>query len=111
MYDTTFHSAIVLTHAVYLVFGATGGIGSALSRRLAGSSVSLVLSGEADGKLDKLKQEVGGKVDVIAADARDPKAVCTHLGRSMAHVLLLDVSTDILTCCRHVALFFGFIGC
>eukprot|EP00775_Hariotina_reticulata_P011427 gene11427-11573_t len=64
---------------VYLVFGATGGIGSALVRRLAGSqtAAALVLSAEHEAKLNDLRSQLSaqGAIDVMTADALDPDAV------------------------------------
>lgn len=72
---------------VYIVFGATGGIGSALSHHLAalaanqsGLSVGpagLVLSAQHDAQLKELQQKLGGgvAVDVVAADATKPEEV------------------------------------
>jgi uncharacterized protein YbjT (DUF2867 family) len=72
---------------VTLVFGAAGGIGSALARRLHALSqqqggggatqhapAAIVLSDEREGALQQLAQQLPG-VDVVAADARDPAAV------------------------------------
>ncbi|KAF6251710.1 hypothetical protein COO60DRAFT_1557972 [Scenedesmus sp. NREL 46B-D3] len=73
---------------VYLVFGATGGIGSALAHRLTSKAQSggaspsaLVLSGQHDDKLQQLQGTLKGqgegacKVEVEAADATDPEQV------------------------------------
>jgi FlaA1/EpsC-like NDP-sugar epimerase len=64
---------------VTLVFGATGGIGAALSRGLAGASgaqspAAVVLSGDGADKLKALQQELSG-VETIPADACDPASV------------------------------------
>eukprot|EP00879_Flechtneria_rotunda_P006481 GHRR01006810.1.p1 GENE.GHRR01006810.1~~GHRR01006810.1.p1 ORF type:complete len:354 (+),score=136.51 GHRR01006810.1:213-1274(+) len=74
---------------VYLVFGATGGIGAALSHRLAalgGAKTSLpglvppsalILSAEHDDKLKDLQGQLKGSfpIDVFSADATNPDAV------------------------------------
>lgn len=71
-----------------LVFGATGGIGSALARRLhalqssGGSSQApsaIVLSAEHEDELKGLQQQLNG-VDVMPADATDPAAVSAGTG-------------------------------
>jgi len=56
-----------------LLTGATGGIGAAVARRLAGDGARLVLSGRRADVLDGLAQEIGA--DVITADLSDPAAV------------------------------------
>jgi NAD(P)-dependent dehydrogenase (short-subunit alcohol dehydrogenase family) len=51
----------------YLIVGATGGIGSELSRRLAESGARLVLAARGRERLEALAREVGGQA--IVADA------------------------------------------
>jgi len=61
------------THPVVLVVGASGGIGSALCRRLAARGTRLVVAGRDPTKLGALAAEVNG--DVVLLDARDFDAV------------------------------------
>jgi NAD(P)-dependent dehydrogenase (short-subunit alcohol dehydrogenase family) len=71
-----------LTAAVVVVFGATGGIGSALARRLHGLGSSgsgqapsaIVISADGGDKLKSLQQQLQG-VDAIPADALEPASV------------------------------------
>ena len=64
---------------VYLVFGAYGGVGSALARRLAGQGARLALSGRDEDRLREAASQAGdeGAADVLthAADATDFDAV------------------------------------
>ena len=46
------------TAASYLIFGATGGIGSALSRKLAGSGARLILAARGGDRLEELAAEL-----------------------------------------------------
>jgi NAD(P)-dependent dehydrogenase (short-subunit alcohol dehydrogenase family) len=55
------------TRPVYAVVGGTGGIGSALSRRLAGEGATVVLSSRDAGRAATLAAEIGGLG--VAADA------------------------------------------
>jgi NAD(P)-dependent dehydrogenase (short-subunit alcohol dehydrogenase family) len=48
-----------MTESVHLIFGATGGIGSALARELAGAGATVVAVGRNTDKLTCLAQEVG----------------------------------------------------
>ena len=62
-------------HAVYLVFGASGGIGSELSRLLQSQpDAKLILSGRNEGKLKELAENIGGGIPLIA-DVLDAKQV------------------------------------
>jgi NADP-dependent 3-hydroxy acid dehydrogenase YdfG len=73
-----------LTAAVTVIFGATGGIGSALASRLhdlkssgsgSGQAPSaIVISADGGDKLKSLQQQLQG-VDAIPADALDPASV------------------------------------
>jgi NAD(P)-dependent dehydrogenase (short-subunit alcohol dehydrogenase family) len=70
------------------VFGASGGIGSALVKRLAskGRASALVLSDINDDKLQQLKRDFDGKgaaVDALAADAQSAEEV----EKVIAHVM------------------------
>jgi short-subunit dehydrogenase len=66
--------------AVYLIFGATGGIGSALAQRLAKhDGAALVLAGRNQDKLSALSDSLATKpaagVSTLVCDVTDPKAV------------------------------------
>ncbi len=58
---------------VYLVFGATGGIGSQLCRQLEREGAALAISGRSDDKLERLKNEMNAVPFVC--DATDSKKV------------------------------------
>lgn len=61
---------------VYLVLGATGGIGTELCRRLAGQSgARLVLGGRSRQKLDSLAGELDAETRAVELDATDSGAV------------------------------------
>jgi NAD(P)-dependent dehydrogenase (short-subunit alcohol dehydrogenase family) len=51
-----------------IVIGATGGIGAACARRLAGSVTTMVLSGRRQSALDQLVAEIGRGAVVVPAD-------------------------------------------
>ncbi len=69
-----------------LIFGATGGIGSSLARRLSAARWRVTLSAREHERLEALGNELGAHTE--AADATDPKAVenafsaaCEKFGR------------------------------
>ena len=47
-------------HAVYVIFGATGGVGSDLAKRLLAANNKVVMAADNEDKLSKLKEELGG---------------------------------------------------
>lgn len=55
--------------AVYVIFGATGGIGADLAKRLLAGKSTVILAADQGDKLSKLKEELGGgetkEVDVM----------------------------------------------
>jgi NAD(P)-dependent dehydrogenase (short-subunit alcohol dehydrogenase family) len=62
-----------LSPPVYIVLGATGGIGSALSRRVAADGAQLVIGARDPVKLDTLAHEIGAQA--FALDATETEAV------------------------------------
>lgn len=75
--NTRYMALIFGMHAVYLVFGATGGIGSELSRLLQlQPDAKLILSSRTESKLKELADSIGGGTP-MAANVLDPKEVLT----------------------------------
>ncbi len=68
--------------APVLIFGATGGIGRALSQRLAASSVPLFLTARSADRLQALAGELGAAS--TAADVMDPVAIEQVVGAAVA---------------------------
>jgi NADP-dependent 3-hydroxy acid dehydrogenase YdfG len=65
------------------VFGASGGIGSALCRRLAGhDGAQVVLIGRNTDKLGQLQQELSANTSVLVADVLDTKQVRASLAEA-----------------------------
>jgi 3-oxoacyl-[acyl-carrier protein] reductase len=64
-----------LTGKVALVTGATGGIGGAIAKSLHGQGATVVLSGTRAEALESLKNELGDRVHVVAANLADTASV------------------------------------
>ncbi len=64
-----------LTGMTALVTGASGGIGSAIARALAGQGARLALSGSNAAKLDAFREELGGEHVALACDLSDAAQV------------------------------------
>ncbi|NBC15976.1 MAG: SDR family oxidoreductase [Bacteroidetes bacterium] len=64
---------------VYLILGATGGIGSALSRRLADRGAALVLGARSEDDLNALASDTGGDAHPLdATDYEQVQAIVDH---------------------------------
>ena len=61
--------------AVYVIFGATGGIGSDLAKRLLAANSTVILAADQKDKLSKLKEELGGG-ETKTVDVLNSKQVC-----------------------------------
>ena len=64
-----------LTGKTALVTGASGGIGAAIARALHGAGASVALSGTREGPLEELKDALGERAHVVAANLSDPESV------------------------------------
>lgn len=78
---------VVLSYAVYVIFGATGGIGQDLAKRLLAANNKVVLAAHDEGKLSKLKEELGGG-EIKAIDVMNSKQVCLCTGTCLVFMLL-----------------------
>jgi len=73
---------------VFVVLGATGGVGSALTRRLAGQGHRVLAAGRSAERLEALASETGAKPFVL--DARRTGEVLACLSAAMDHFGELD---------------------
>lgn len=64
-----------LTGKKALVTGASGGIGSAIARRLHAQGASVALSGTRRQALEKIAEELGERAHITPADLSDPESV------------------------------------
>ncbi|MEL7036755.1 MAG: SDR family oxidoreductase [Cyanobacteria bacterium J06592_8] len=77
---------------VAVIVGGTGGIGSAVARKLAESGVKLVLAARDSHKLDALAQELGtADVLAVSTDITDPQQVEELMGKAENHFGKIDI--------------------
>jgi NAD(P)-dependent dehydrogenase (short-subunit alcohol dehydrogenase family) len=77
-----------ITSPVYAVIGATGGIGTALSRRLATQGAKLFLGARGEAKLQALAAEA--QAATMSVDATQPEAVDAFIAQAIATFGQLD---------------------
>lgn len=77
-----------ITSPVYAVIGATGGIGTALSRRLAAQGARFFLGARDEAKLQALAAEV--QAATMSVDATQPEAVEAFIAQAIATFGQLD---------------------
>ena len=76
-----------ISGATVLLTGATGGIGHAIARALAGRGAKLILSGRREGVLDELAAELGGQA--VTCDLASRAAVSELAERSSSAEILI----------------------
>ena len=74
-----------------LVTGASGGIGSAVARALAGQGGRVALSGSNAGKLESFAAELGGERVSLVADLSDAAAVDALVPDAVGRLGKLDI--------------------
>jgi NAD(P)-dependent dehydrogenase (short-subunit alcohol dehydrogenase family) len=85
----------MLKNKMAVIYGAGGGIGSAVARAFATAHATVLLVGRHRAPLDKLANEIehaGGRAFAAEVDALDERAVAAHLERAVAEHGALDVS-------------------
>jgi 3-oxoacyl-[acyl-carrier protein] reductase len=74
-----------------LVTGASGGIGSAIARALAGQGARVALSGTREEALRGVQGEIGGESVILPTDLSDPAAVDALVPRAVEALGKLDI--------------------
>jgi 3-oxoacyl-[acyl-carrier protein] reductase len=80
-----------LTGMTALVTGASGGIGSAIARALAGQGARLAVSGSNAEKLESFRAELGGDHVALAANLSDGTAVDALVPQAVERLGKLDI--------------------
>ncbi|HEX8385232.1 MAG TPA: SDR family oxidoreductase [Rubricoccaceae bacterium] len=79
---------------VVLLLGVSGGIGTAVARRLAARGARLVLAARDPGRLGLLASETGGLA--VPLDATDPAAVVAAAARAISEYRRLDGAANLV---------------
>lgn len=74
-----------------LITGASGGIGSAMARGLAGQGARLAVSGSNAGKLEDFRASLGGDHVALACDLSDGAAVDALVSRAVESLGKIDI--------------------
>jgi 3-oxoacyl-[acyl-carrier protein] reductase len=80
-----------LTGMTALVTGASGGIGSAVARALAGQGARVALSGTREEALSAVQDEIGGDSVILPTNLSDPAAVDALVPRAVEQLGKLDI--------------------
>lgn len=83
-----------------VIYGAGGGIGSAVARRFAQEGATVHLAGRTLGRLDEVAEDIrsgGGRAETAAVDALDGTAVDEHADAVAASAGSIDISFNLIS--------------
>jgi NAD(P)-dependent dehydrogenase (short-subunit alcohol dehydrogenase family) len=89
----------LLEGKVAVIYGAGGGVGSAVAKAFAREGAEVFLAGRTESSLDTVARGIskaGGSAEIIKIDALDPKAVDAHLNQIAAKKRKLDISFNLI---------------
>ncbi|MBE9051789.1 SDR family oxidoreductase [Nostocales cyanobacterium LEGE 11386] len=84
-----------MQNKVVVIVGATGGIGSALTRQLTPTGASLVLAAKDVTRLATLAEDLPGQVLIVPTDITDPQQVNTLIEKAIAEFGQIDVLVNV----------------
>ena len=90
---------MLLDGKIAVIYGAAGGIGSAVARKFAGAGARVVLAGRTMEPLVALAEEIhaaGGKAETAQLDALDSVAVARHVDDVVERLGRIDVSFNLV---------------
>ena len=89
----------MLNGKVAVIYGAAGGVGSAVAKAFAKEGATLFLAGRTESSLNPVAKEIssaGGIADVSKVDALRPESVDAHLQNVVAKSGKLDISFNLI---------------
>src|SRR5713226_7315065 len=89
----------LLDGKVAAIYGAAGGVGTAVAKAFAREGATVFLAGRTENSLKPIAQEIsstGGVTDVSKVDALSPESVEAHLHRVVTKAGKLDVSFNLI---------------
>jgi len=89
----------LLDGKVAVIYGAAGGVGTAVAKAFAREGATVFLTGRTENSLNPVAQEISstcGVADVSKVDALSPESVETHLHRVVTKTGKLDISFNLI---------------
>jgi 3-oxoacyl-[acyl-carrier protein] reductase len=93
------HGLNLLDGKVAVIYGAAGGIGTAVAKAFAREGATVFLAGRTESTLNPIAHEIksaGGVADISKVDALSPESVEAHLQKIVAKTGKLDVSFNLI---------------
>src|SRR5881628_3391909 len=89
----------LLDGKVAVIYGAAGGVGTAVAKAFAREGATVFLTGRTENSLNPIAEEIsstGGVADVSKVDALSPESVKAHLHRVVTKTGKVDVSFNLI---------------
>src|SRR6266704_5733667 len=93
------HGLKLLDGKVAVIYGAAGGVGTAVAKAFAREGATVFLTGRTENSLKTIADDIsstGGVADVSKVDALSSEAVESHLNRVVAKAGKLDISFNLI---------------
>ncbi len=93
------HGLKLLDGKAAVIYGAAGGVGTAVAKAFAREGATVFLTGRTENSLTRIADDIsstGGVADVSRVDALSSEAVESHLNRVVARAGKLDISFNLI---------------
>src|SRR6266571_8644492 len=93
------HGLKLLDGKVAVIYGAAGGVGTAVAKAFAREGATVFLAGRTENSLNLIAREItrtGGVADISKVDALSPESVEAHLHRIVTKTGKLDISFNLI---------------